>query len=902
MMRVSALGKRIGRLASSLGVLAVIAGTAAWGEAATLKRVHSGLTIVNDTTTATTVALDLPDATRAFVVCTAGTLSDDSNKRVTCELQDNQLAIQADVAPGAFTIGVEWQVAEFEDGVTVQRGTAAFASSATTANPVLTAVDCTKSFVLLSGERTTNGAGNLADDERFTFRALLGGGTACTSGTTTALGISRLESGDAASVAWQVVTMEGVSVERGTLCIGGAGTCPGSNGATTTATLATAVDTGKAIVLVSSRAGSAVNGVENHYLVRGDFTAAGASVTGLTFTRAASSTTVNRHVDIAWQVVTFTDGTVVQRPSAATAVAAGSGGPFAPVTAPVSSVDRTTSLLLLTTTGQAGDTSNARLAEYAVVGTFPSDTTVGFQRGDPARAATVSWFAVSFYRCQSSRLCSVDAAASDRQVVVGWSPIYDLACTSPTTCHALVLRDTSSVTAVPVNGTAYASGATVGTAVVVHDGSGGGVARTFTDTGLTNGVTYYYKVFPKTAPTTYLNLGNSVAEVRATPQGGTAAWSFAMTGGAMLTAPITNGGNGRLYVGGNGARVAVLDAATGEVVSEPVSTPGAIQGYLSWFPDATGGETVVAGDQSGNLTSVDALTGARQWTRTLAAENLQAPVSIQVRDTYWTSAAFRATYTGDVIYATTRNASRTVNRVIAVEAATGATLWTFTGAPAMDQVLGQPYVDYARDRLWITSRNGSAANQASVWVLDTVNDGTMLRSLALGDIQSAPTLSFDGGTVYVGGMDGRLHAIDAETMALRWTSSLSFGTAILGFVWEDFYLPGRLYYVTANGRVWCVDDVGATAALCPEWPVNPRRPVASGTVSVPLVGDLALWVGGSDGRLHELNLGTGAVDRTFLVESAATLGDVSTDDLSRLYVGSSSGRVYRIDLIGGSLP
>jgi hypothetical protein len=104
--------------------------------------------------------------------------------------------------------------------------------------------------------------------------------------------------------------------------------------------------------------------------------------------------------------------------------------------------------------------------------------------------------------------------------------------------------------------------------------------------------------------------------------------------------------------------------------------------------------------------------------------------------------------------------------------------------------------------------------------------------------------------------------------------------------------------VTTDGNVWGL----ATPATNPAtWK---RKPVASGTVSQMLPSDTSLWVGGSDGSLYQVNLGTGALEgASFAVGGGGSaLGPVSTETGSELYVTTSNGRLYKITLSGGSLP
>ena len=902
--------------------------------AAILKRVHSGTTTVANSTTATTVELTNlanGDIGKAFVVCSASSTADQSNRRVTCELTTGTsnavLSIKPDVAPGASTMVVAWHVAEFEVGVSVQRGTTFFAATDPgpdthlTNDVTITAVDCTKSFVVMAGERTTD-ANAVNDDERFTVRALLGGGTACTSGTTTTLGLTRNEAADDVTVAWQVVTMEGASVQRGTTCIGGS---PCANTKTVTATLTTAVDTTKSVVLVTRRAATNVAGIESYYFVRPNFSSAGSAVTGLTFTRATDATNI---AEIAWEVVSFSDGTTVQRPASTLAVSGGT----ATATATLATVDRTTALPFFTASADPGGVNSAMYAETSFRASLTSDTQASFTRAVTGVKADIDWFVVSFYRCKDSTMCSVNATAGNATVTVSWSPLYDVACTSPGTCHALVLKGTATISAVPVNGTAYNVGDTIGSATVVHNGSGSTAATSFTDsTAVSNGTTYSYRVFPKTAATTYLTtLGTSISEVGITPQGGSLLWSVATTGGATLRPPVTNG-LGQVYVPANGQKILVLRSADGHVKQaasetdiKAMATPGAMQDYLSWFQRFLAGyESVAGADQLGFVTTIYAATGEPAWQVKSPTSRAVAAVSVQVAGPPWiaTTAFHTAWGSKDLIYVPGGQSS-SANSVYALNADDGTTVFTYTGSPIMDEANGQSFVDYSRDRLWISSRAGSSGLQKSLWVIDTLT-GTGLASWAIGHVPAAPTLSFDSSTVYVGNESGELWAMNAGDNTIKWSSPLPVPgsgnpVAVTSFVWEDFYIPGRLYVVAreddsstgdpVQSLVYCFDDVGFDADLCADWPTNPVTPLPGGFVAQPLMGDTQLWFGGTDGQVHQIGLVDGSLHPTpFLLESGVTLGGVSAEVswdgyITGMYVGSGSGRVYKIDLSTGSLP
>ena len=186
-------------------------------DAATLKRVHSGTTNVPNASVVN-ITLELPDATKAFVFCPTRTNSGNSSHRVTCTLSTNNLAIDGGTnVTNANT--VSWFVAEFESGVSVVRGTSTFNAGSATPTlatvPVIGTVDCSKSFVVLAGEQSDT-ALTSTNDEQFTFLGVLGtfaAPCAVTAGTTTStLTLSRLATTNAATVAWQVVTMDGATV------------------------------------------------------------------------------------------------------------------------------------------------------------------------------------------------------------------------------------------------------------------------------------------------------------------------------------------------------------------------------------------------------------------------------------------------------------------------------------------------------------------------------------------------------------------------------------------------------------------------------------------------------------------------------------------------------------------
>ena len=513
---------------------------------------------------------------------------------------------------------------------------------------------------------------------------------------------------------------------------------------------------------------------------------------------------------------------------------------------------------------------------------------------------------MSFFRCNTASglahdtLCTVGASTTALTATVNWSSVNTV----------IVLGGTSSVTATPNNGTNYAAGATIGGFLVAYSGSAATDTSYTQGTGLTAGTTYYYKVWAKAGPVGSCTVAPCYiggAQGTVTPRTGATAWSSLTIGGAAPNPAVA--GTGRMSLGSNAGKLISLNSATGAWASVPGNTVSAVPGYVSVFPSG-GGEAAIGADQSGWVYSINPATGGINWLIKLNTDAIQAAVSIYSRGFF--SPAMSTAYPGtyDIVFVTTMNNTATGgftnNKVFALRSDTGATLWTFSPAtlasglcPAgcpMDQVLGQPWVDYVRDRLYVASRDGSAGTQNSLWFLDIVNNGALLARYSGADFTTGPSQSSDGNSLWIGDEAGVLHIVNLTTLT-KTTNSIASGTAYKGFIWEDFNVDGRLYFVTIDGNVWCL-PTPASASTC--WKT---KPLATGTVAQLMPSDSLLWVGGSNGTLYQLNLTSGLVTRTFTVGAGTlALGLVSTETGDELYVATSDGALYKVTLTAGSLP
>jgi len=317
------------------------------------------------------------------------------------------------------------------------------------------------------------------------------------------------------------------------------------------------------------------------------------------------------------------------------------------------------------------------------------------------------------------------------------------------------------------------------------------------------------------------------------------------------------------------------------------STVGAVQ--------ANSGAVVLGAEQSGRVYAVDAVGGGSIWQVT-PGDLFQAPVAVQAWA--WADATFQSTYSDDVLFVPTRNASTTTNKLYAIKRNNGTVAWSFNGTVSpnnMDMIVGMPWIDYTRNYVYVVSYS-NGGTQPSLWVINSLT-GAKVASFSLGDIQASPTMSVDGKTVYVGTTGGRLYAVDMSTLALKWsgTGYVNLGTnvAVQGFIWENGDLPGRLYFATSDGNVWSLQDPGSGAAPPASlW----KTAVAAPSTPLPL-GNPAdrLYVGSSDGTVWKLNLTTGASQgQTTIGDGTKQVGDVSTETGNEIFVGTTEGTLYKL--------
>jgi Family of unknown function (DUF6701) len=205
------------------------------------------------------------------------------------------------------TIEIQWYVAEFSSGVSVQRGTVTH-NTATQNIPITAVSSLSQAFVTWS-RTPAAGHGDFSDDDP----------GLCELTTTNNLQCRAQAAGGSHQIAWQVIEFTNpgdINVQKGTI-----GPPNAMSGGTT---------------LVNATIPTALTDINNAFILVGYTVAGGGADVGERMLRAQLTSTTNIQIDrsiagddieeISWQVIEFFDGTTVQRGSENFAALSGTAG------------------------------------------------------------------------------------------------------------------------------------------------------------------------------------------------------------------------------------------------------------------------------------------------------------------------------------------------------------------------------------------------------------------------------------------------------------------------------------------------------------------------------------------------------------------------------------------------
>src|SRR5206468_2288095 len=179
----------------------------------------------------------------------------------------------------------------------------------------------------------------------------------------------------------------------------------------------------------------------------------------------------------------------------------------------------------------------------------------------------------------------------------------------------LILRKTAAFgSEAPSGGASYNVNEAIGAATVVFKGTSG-TDTWFTDTGLTTGTTYYYKVFPKTSTPCYApGIAVSVSPVAS------AVWGYSTTAASMIP-PALDPWSNVVVTGSNDNNFHGMVESDGTLKFAPAPTGGPIQarpatvpaGYRT--PTGTGVNIAYVTSQDGSVYAMDTSNGGSPvWT------------------------------------------------------------------------------------------------------------------------------------------------------------------------------------------------------------------------------------------------------------------------------------------------
>ncbi|MCX7958908.1 MAG: PQQ-binding-like beta-propeller repeat protein, partial [Deltaproteobacteria bacterium] len=358
-------------------------------------------------------------------------------------------------------------------------------------------------------------------------------------------------------------------------------------------------------------------------------------------------------------------------------------------------------------------------------------------------------------------------------------------------------------------------------------------------------------------------------------------WVYSVGVSALFTPSVYPGTN--IYTSSNLGTVNSLNPSNGEEFYRPVSLGGAINNRFSVVPLEDNTKMILTGAQNGYAYGIYADTGVVRWSVQLTSGMITAPPAVILRK--YANAAYQSKYSTDLAFFATRNSDRTTNRIYAINPNNGSVVWTFNqnGSYAVDIFAAGPTVDYSNNWLYAVSYSGASQNQNSLWILDIINNGSLLYSANYGDIDFGVALS-NNRTVanFASKTTGLVYSINSSDKTLRWTYNPGLGNNVN----YSYVLPlsgGFLF--TVSSHLIRIADNGNSASLVYDISIPGATP--------PLLSVTwnKVYVGSNNGTIYQINLSDGSTEFTRNVGYA--IGFMSADtSLKNIYFGTTDGRVF----------
>ncbi len=437
----------------------------------------------------------------------------------------------------------------------------------------------------------------------------------------------------------------------------------------------------------------------------------------------------------------------------------------------------------------------------------------------------------------------------------------------------------------PTDGIQYNIGEVIGNSTVIYSDSNNSSTNTYTDSSVSNGTLYCYKVYNLNNYFVY-STGNvpSSNGIKGQPVSGLEPdpmWIYTVGVSSLFTPAVYPGTN--LYTSSNLGTVSSLNPVNGEEFYRPLSLGGVINNRFSVVPLEDGTKMILAGAQNGYAYGIYADTGVVRWSVQLTTDMITAPPAVILRK--YANSKYQSTYSTDLAFFATRNADRVSNKIFAINPNNGSIVWTFNqnGEYPVDIFAAGPTVDYTNNWLYVTSYSGASQNQNSLWILDIIDNGSLLYSANYGDIDFGVALS-NNRTVanFASKSSGLVYSINASDRSLRWSYNPGVGTNV-NF---SYLLPlsdGFLF--TVSSHLMRIADNGNSASLIYD------IPIAGATPPILSVTWNKVYVGSNTGNLYQLNLTDGSTE--FTRSMGYSIGYMSADtSLKNIYFGTTDGRIF----------
>jgi outer membrane protein assembly factor BamB len=419
-----------------------------------------------------------------------------------------------------------------------------------------------------------------------------------------------------------------------------------------------------------------------------------------------------------------------------------------------------------------------------------------------------------------------------------------------------------------------------------------------------------WSVGTATASTLYLASANGVVHA-INAATGDQRWTFDLGGAVTLaaddTAVYAARADGTIFAlasgpepvptfRGDSARTGVMPGPgpSGASVSgnKLLSTSGSVLAS----PAVVGG-VAYAGDMSGKVYAIDAITGLPRWQTQIEGSNSAITASPAVA--------------AGKVYVVTRK-----GWLYAFDAATGKCKWHYeTNGPfSADPVRSSPAVFNG------TVFFGSLDNH--LHAVDAVTGGARWRIETGGRVKGSPAVA--GGVVYFGSDDGILHAVDVVTGKERWRIAGAFdpgeqtgspavaegvlyyvgrrsvfavdaatGIPLVGADGALFSTSGAIgdgLLAVSNGLVVVCDASGKLYVGSSQAASTPRvTPLPSAASPAPVVAGNTVYVAHRDGRVSAVDLASGGPAVTFTGGPTTQVAPVPVVINDRVYLGGEGG-------------